>query len=176
MARHIRRSTACPAGLPLASESALGPGNPPHSRPPKGGLAAWERPEGVGEAERAHPRRTGTAEVCPSDRQNFFANRLQLSIFAHTIILITVARSLPARLCSSCSVSATGLALESRATELELRKSKTPGLLSEGFVGGCSIDLRAAEMGEPSVTGNTVTARGSPVQPEWSTAIALGIE
>jgi hypothetical protein len=37
-----------------------------------------------------------------------------------------------------------------RATELELHKSKTPGWLSEGFVGGCSIDLRATEMGEPS--------------------------
>jgi hypothetical protein len=32
------------------------------------------------------------------------------------------------------AVSATGLALESRATELELHKSKTPGWLSEGFV------------------------------------------
>ena len=104
-----------------------------------------------GEAERAHPRRTGTAEVCPSDRQNFFANRLQLSIFAHTIILITVARSLPARLCSSCSVSATGLALGSRATELELRKSKTPGLSSEGFVSRCRSRLRAREMEEPSM-------------------------
>jgi hypothetical protein len=74
------------------------------------------------------------------------------------------------------AVSATGLALESRATELELHKSKTPGWLSEGFVGGCSSDLRAAEMGEPSVTGHTVTPSGSPVQPEWSTAVALGID
>lgn len=95
----------------------------------------------------SRPQRSRCRGSLPIRSPKIFSTRLQLSIFAHTIILIVVARSLPARLCSSCSVSATGLALESRATELELRKSKTPGLLSGGLVSGCSIDLRAAEMG-----------------------------
>ncbi|GEP60548.1 hypothetical protein RSO01_77140 [Reyranella soli] len=99
----------------------------------KGGQAAWESIEGVGEAELAHSENTGTVEVGPSSARKTTKNFIQLLSFGNTETLIIVAISRPVRLCSRRATTATSLASWVKRYDVGKHKKQNPRMEVRGF-------------------------------------------